>query len=342
MPKVSVIVPVYNEEKNLKRCLDSLVNQTLKDIEIITINDGSKDSSLSILEEYQDKYNSIKIINEFHSGVGAARNIGLSIANGEYIKFVDADDYLSLDILEKMYHLAKENNVKLVRGNYQTIIGPIKTIDTCSLNNIRENTIVDVRKNKDYIVTETAGICNKLISNELLQNLKFPIKTKWDNLAIIPIVIAQSEKVYHMNEPVYNYRVNINNVIKDFTLEIPNILDIIKCVDMVEKEMQKRNLSEEYNEQIKCLYILHTLYRVENAMMWINTLKSRKEVIINSLINLLELKYPDWSDNKIIEEYKEVNFLFKYNMDRLHNYTKNYIREDNIEKVKQNVLTLFK
>lgn len=342
MPKVSVIVPVYNEEKNLKRCLDSLVNQTLKDIEIITINDGSKDSSLSILEEYQDKYDSIKIINEFNSGVGAARNIGLSIANGEYIKFVDADDYLSLDILEKMYHLAKENNVKLVRGNYQIIIGPIKTIDTCSLSNIRENTIVDVRKNKDYIVTETSCIGNKLISNELLQNLKFPIKTKWDNLAIIPIVLAQSEKVYHMNEPVYNYRVNISNIIKDFILEIPNILDIIKCVDMVEKEMQKRNLSEEYNEQIKSLYILHTLYRVENAMMWINTLKPRKEVIINSLINLLELKYPDWSDNKIIKDYKEVNSLFKYNMDRLHNYTKNYIREDNIEKVKQNVLTLFK
>lgn len=341
MTKVSVIVPIYNAEKYLRTCLNSLVNQTLKDIEIITVNDGSKDKSSNILDQYQNQYKNIKRIDTFNNGVGAARNLGLSVASGQFIKFVDADDYLPLNILEKMYKIAKENNVKLVRGNYRNIIGPIKTNYICNFSGINDDKIVDVSKNKDYIVQETSGIGNKLISFELLQKLNFPNHTKWEDLAIMPVIIAQAGKIYHMNEPVYNYRMGLNTRTKDFILKIPNILDIIKCLDMVELEMKKRNLDQIYNEQIKSLYILHTLFRVENTMLWLNEPLYKKKIVINSLINLLELKYPDWKNNNIIEEYKNVNWLFKYNMNRLEKYTKDHIVEKDIEKIKTNILQSF-
>jgi cellulose synthase/poly-beta-1,6-N-acetylglucosamine synthase-like glycosyltransferase len=117
-PKVSVIIPVYNTEKYLCQCIDSVVNQTLKDIEIICINDGSTDSSLQILNEYSNKDKRIIVINQNNSGLGAARNSGLKVAKGHYIGFVDSDDWIDLNYYETLYNGAIKNNADLVRTSY--------------------------------------------------------------------------------------------------------------------------------------------------------------------------------------------------------------------------------
>ena len=109
MAKISVIIPVYNAEKYLRECLDSIVNQTLKSIEVICINDGSTDNSLNILNEYAQKDERIRIINQDHQGAGAARNNGLEAAKGEYLYFMDSDDYADIQMLEKLYN--KINNM---------------------------------------------------------------------------------------------------------------------------------------------------------------------------------------------------------------------------------------
>lgn len=113
-PQVSVIVPIYNAERYLSRCLDSLVNQTLKDIEIICIDDGSSDSTIDILKEYRRHDKRIKLIQIDNSGQSKARNFGLLQANGDYLAFVDSDDYINLEMLEKMYGAAVENNADCV------------------------------------------------------------------------------------------------------------------------------------------------------------------------------------------------------------------------------------
>lgn len=342
MPKVSIIVPVYNEEKYLNKCLNSLVNQTLKDIEIIVINDGSKDSSLDIMKKFEHIHkDKVIVIDSKNEGAGAARNKGLDIATGEFIKFVDADDYLELDIIEKMYTLAKENNVKLVRGNHKTILGPIKMMDICSWSGIKKSKIVNVRKNKNYIITETSGFGNKLISKDLFNNLRFPEHSKWEDLAIMPLIIADAKKIYHMHESVYNYRVNMNTTISDFIKKRANILDIISCLETLENHMRSRNLLNQYKNEIESLYILHTLFRVENVMLWINLPKKKKKIIINSLINLLDLKYPNWRNNKIVAEYKKVNLLFNFVMNRLKNYTKSYTKINNIQEIEENIKKVF-
>lgn len=117
MPKVSIIVPVYNVEKYLPECLDSIICQTLSDIEIVCINDGSPDNSLSILKDYAAKDSRIIIIDKENEGVGKARNDGMKAATSEFIAFMDSDDYYpSNDVLEKLYNAAKENNVNVVGG----------------------------------------------------------------------------------------------------------------------------------------------------------------------------------------------------------------------------------
>lgn len=339
MPKVSVIIPVYNDESFLNKCISSIANQTMEDIEIIAVNDGSTDNSLIMLDKLSSKYKGkLKVYTKENGGAGSARNIGLENANGEFIKFVDADDYLEANILEKMYTIAKENNVSLVRGNYRYVYGPIKEIRT-GWTGVIGNKIVDVRKDKDYVTAEAPNIGNKLISRELIGDLRFPEKTKWEDLAVIPVVIASSEKLFHMDETVYNYRINMNTTVNDFINKIPGILDIIKCVENIEHEMEVRGLSEEYSEQIKNIFILHTLLRIKNAMFWVNFPHKKKEIVISSLLAILDAKYPDWEENKMIESYKRSSRLFNFSMNRLNSYTNNDYRsvdektaEDNIGK----------
>lgn len=112
--KVSVIVPVYNVELYLRECLDSLVNQTLKEIEIIAVNDGSTDSSPLILKEYEEKYNTIRVINKKNGGLSSARNAGIDVAKGEYIYYLDSDDYVEHNCLQILYKTAMESSADLV------------------------------------------------------------------------------------------------------------------------------------------------------------------------------------------------------------------------------------
>lgn len=119
IPKVSVIIPVYNTEEYLRECLDSVVNQTLKEIEIICVDDGSTDNSARILEKYATKDSRFKIIAQKNQGAGFARNEGIKIAKGEYIAFLDSDDYyLDTDVLENLYENAKKNDVFICGGGF--------------------------------------------------------------------------------------------------------------------------------------------------------------------------------------------------------------------------------
>ena len=119
-PKISVIIPVYNVEKYLSECLDSIINQTLREIEVICVNDGSTDSSLSILKEYSSKDNRVKIIDKKNEGQGYARKVGLDIAKGEYILFCDSDDkYSSNNVFENLYKAIKKNNSDLMCFSFE-------------------------------------------------------------------------------------------------------------------------------------------------------------------------------------------------------------------------------
>lgn len=114
MFKISVIVPIYNVEKYLKQCIDSLLNQTLKDIEIVLVDDGTKDNSGKIADEYKSKFDNIKVIHQENGGLGPARNTGIDNATGEYIAFVDGDDWVQSDMYEKLYKIAKKTDCDIV------------------------------------------------------------------------------------------------------------------------------------------------------------------------------------------------------------------------------------
>lgn len=127
MPKVSVIVPVYNAEKTLTRCLDSIVGQTYKDMEIILVNDGSSDSSRTICEKYCSEHIFFRLINQINLGPGTARNTGIDNVKGKYISFIDADDYVESTMIEEMVNVAEKNQAEMVICNYyQEFAGKVR------------------------------------------------------------------------------------------------------------------------------------------------------------------------------------------------------------------------
>lgn len=174
MTAVSVIVPVYNTEGFLQKCLDSLTNQTLEDIEIICVNDGSTDNSLKILQEYATKDKRIKIINQENKKQGAARNAGMKIATGEYIGFVDSDDWIDLDFYEKLYNAATGHNFDIALG---TNIRAKKNVNKKRLNITDEKEYKTVQEKFDVnIQWKNPCPTNKIYRRELFSkhNIKWP------------------------------------------------------------------------------------------------------------------------------------------------------------------------
>lgn len=170
MPKVSIIVPVYNVEKYLERCLDSLVNQTLKDIEILLVDDGSTDNSLKICEKYASD-GRIKIIKQANAGQSAARNNALEIATGDYIGFVDSDDWVDTDFYEKLYNAAVENNADISMADFVR-----KGVKKHKIRlNLKASGIYNTTEEKFKIANALKEGCiwNKIYRWKILSDLRF-------------------------------------------------------------------------------------------------------------------------------------------------------------------------
>ena len=163
--KVSVIIAAYNAEKYLVETLQSVVNQTLDDYEIITINDGSKDGTLDILKEYEKEYPNFTVISKENGGVSAARNDGLNVAQGKYVYFYDADDILELEALEKMYEAAENNKAELVIAGYD-MFDQYKTTEVKELNSLLELEKID---KYDTDILKTFSLTNKLFRRDIIE-----------------------------------------------------------------------------------------------------------------------------------------------------------------------------
>lgn len=213
MAKVSVIVPVYNVEKYLKRCLDSLINQTLSDIDIICINDGSKDSSLQILEQYAQKDSRIVIYNQENSGLSVARNTGLEHASGEYIGFVDSDDWVDLDFYEKLYNSAKNNNADIAVADFIREHSNKKP----KRLKLKEEKIYTTSEDKFMIckVHREGCVWNKIYRTEFIKsiNLKFVPKMYYEDRDFTIRSLYFSKKLVTTPNTYYRYFVNPKSIV---------------------------------------------------------------------------------------------------------------------------------
>lgn len=208
--KVSVIIPVYNSEKYLKQCLDSVVNQTLKNIEIIVINDGSTDNSLQIIQKYVNKYSNIKLINKQNEGCYKARNVGLEMATGEYIAFLDSDDYIESKIYEKLYLKAKDSNADIVSADYYILNdNKLKTVKLSSSLKLLEKTNNSLIGAEQIILD--AIHWSRIFKKQMLveKNIKFHSDIYMADDAFFHIVtMLNAKKIVYIPDILYTYRIS--------------------------------------------------------------------------------------------------------------------------------------
>lgn len=253
--RVSVLVPIYNVEDFLPECLDSLVNQTLKDIEIICINDGSKDGSLDIIKKYASRDKRIKIIDKENSGYGDSMNQGLKKAVGEYIGIVESDDFIELDGFEKLYGIASKYDVEVVKSNFYEYFTE-KHKDGGKSNMFLPNEInkvIDPRENR-HVFYEQPSIWSAIYRNEFLKKngidfLPSP-GASYQDAGFNFKVWATARKAYFVDEAFLHYRQdNPNSSVKSDG----KVYAVKDEYDEVEKYLKEKGLMEEYGHTLTAM-----------------------------------------------------------------------------------------
>lgn len=314
-PKVSVIIPVYNTEQYLAECLDSVINQTLCEIEIIVINDKSPDNSLQIINEYQKKDHRIVLIDKkINEGVGKARNDGIEKATGEFVVFMDSDDFYPGDsVLEKLYVAAKEHNVKAAGGRLQKL-------ETDGTLTVQDNpNIIDglsfsqdgLMKYNDY--QYDYGYTCYMFERRLLKDngICFPAYSRFQDPPFFVKAMYYAGKYFYINELIYCYRLVPSNA----KTTINKTLDFLKGVS------DNLNFSRDHN-----LPKLHRLsaYRLntEGSFMAIRNLYDKDNTLLLAKLieasNAVDVKWLKENGYELLEPF--VLDVFKYAVDTAKKY----------------------
>ncbi len=305
MIKVSVIVPVYNVEEYLEQCLESLLNQTLKDIEIICINDGSTDNSLDILNQYVKKDSRIKVINKQNEGQGIARNLGIDIAQGEFIGFVDPDDWVELEMYEKMYCQAKTLESHIVICDYNKYFEQTGKFVTPHI--FRE--AVSLTKSKSLKVPSEQNINKEIIDKTVLvspayawhsiydssllkdNNIKFSTMRCYEDVLFELKSHVLAKNISYINKAFYYYRIRQTSTLR---ANDGRYIDLIKIVKLLKDYITEQGLIENFGENFEYFVtanIYRTIVNLKSDEIRHNLLLLSEEVLDKSLLKELQKKF---------------------------------------------------
>lgn len=253
-PCVSIVVPIYNSENTLKQCLDSLLSQTFSDIEIVCINDDSKDKSQKIIEEYMRKDSRVKLVTQKHSGRALTRNKGRYLARGEYIIFMDSDDYAKSDMIEKLYKNAKEYNSDIVL--FSLTNWNSKTMEFLD-EEYPLKEFSDDYDNRSFTPSETYNILfrvspnplNKMFRREFLEkkNIIFKKGVNYEEYLYFLQAYVYAQNISILRLPLLVHRINDKNIFKNDIKK----LDIFKIMKLEKEFLVKNKLYKELKYQFK-------------------------------------------------------------------------------------------
>ncbi len=255
-PKVSVILPIYNQEKYLAKALDSLKNQTLKETEFICVNDGSRDNSLNILKEYEKNDKRIKIIDQNNQGCGSARNNGLKIAKGEYIAFLDPDDWFEPEALEVLYKKSKKQNCDVLVFNFNKVDDSGSLLGSFNLKkrlqrffNIKEDENFNWRDIKPRVLGGLhPASWNKLYKRDLIKkhNLHFAKSNLAEDNVFVFGATLNAKNIGYSDKCLYNYVIHKNSAIRSRS---DKNFCIFRSIDSVKKLITNLGLNNELKNE---------------------------------------------------------------------------------------------
>ena len=291
MKKISVVIPVYNVEKYLSECLDSVVNQTYKNLQIIIVDDGSTDSSGKICDEYAEKDDRITVVHQSNAGAGAAKNTGLELINGDYFSIIDSDDYIELDMYEKMVNSLENYNADIVQ---------------CLFKDLFVNDSFDrkykIKGNYPKILT------SKNFLKEYLYDWKYAIFWKIDDEFFTYKLVCNAKKVVNIDNILYNYRMRKTSVMNENDSD-RLIYDRIDCFveryDYIRRKypsLNKKYLTKLYDS---LLYYKTQVKNTEKLEKYISKIQKPKINKIDKINEIMRYK-------KLLDESYDQSNKIKY------------------------------
>ena len=302
MIKVSVIVPVYNVEKYLKKCLDTLARQTLKEIEIIIVNDGSPDNSQKIIDKYTKKYSNMKSYNKKTGGLSDARNYGRKKAKGEYIAFLDSDDYVTNDMYDIMYKKAKE-------GNFDMVV--------CDLNYVYQDKIIPAYSNipsdttdiKKCMLNIYPAAWNKIFKKELFDSgIEFKKDVWFEDVEFIYRLLPEVKSIGVVHKHFNQYVQREGSITSTVNKKIYHYIDNWNGIIQYYKE---NNLYEEYKQELEYSYVRYiyaTFVKQASRYSYGDYIEAVETAIKNVKNN-----FPDYRKNKYFYNNLKGMYLILFN-----------------------------
>lgn len=284
MEKVTVVVPVYNTANYLERCLESIRNQTYQNLEVLIINDGSTDNSEAVIKAYLTKIKDKRFKYHFksNSGVGATRNLGIELATGKYISFIDSDDEIALDFYEKMLTKIHPDDIFVMNKAFYKV-----RLDQQELIEIDNNAIR---------LFKSPSCCLKVFNLEKIKelNIKFENSTMGEDLEFTAKLMINNDHFATCDEPLYYYYMRDDSVTHTYDL---SMLSLLEAIDRIEAYAKEQDKFVENKDRLEYMNISHILIALMKRMYNVKNFKS----IMSKLIGYVELKYPSWYNNKYIK-----------------------------------------
>lgn len=284
--KLSVIVPIFNVEKYLDKCLDSLNTQIFRDFEVLLINDGSTDNSKNIALKYVEKNDQFKYFEKPNGGLSDARNYGVKFASGDFLAFIDSDDYVDKYMFEKMINKQLESNSEIVVCDmyYEYENGTLKYTKSGDFN------LISAKDDLNTININNSA-CNKIFKKSLFDNILFPVGKWYEDLFTIPIILYRANRISRLPEPMYYYLQRLGSIVHENNLKMFDIYDAIDFIykTLINEVENKPALIRIINE----MYIKHGLFLTTIRIKNNGSFKNRIEFL---KINMIQIKthYPNW------------------------------------------------
>lgn len=305
---ISIIVPVYNVEQYLEKCVDSIINQKYKNLEIILIDDGATDSSGKLCDELAKIDNRIKVYHKENGGLSDARNYGVERATGDYIGFVDSDDYIDSEMYEELYEAIKKENVDVVECN-------LKIIYPDRVELFTEQKYYNVYTKQEYLeeylkIEKIFGsACVRLIKSDIAKKLKFPVGKLYEDTYYAYDLIEKVDRYVIMNNPYYNYLMRENSITN--TKFNPRIFDLIEIVEKFRKTTYENYPGLKEAADCRKMYayfsVLNSILLEENY---------RDNEYYSEILSYFKRNYISLLKNKYINRNRKLSvILIKLNID---------------------------
>ncbi len=292
--KVSVIVPVYNVQDYIEECICSISSQSYQDIEILAVNDGSKDSSREILEKLQKNDSRIVILDKENGGLSDARNYGIKHSTGNYYLFVDGDDVIHKDTVKVLYEALVQTSSDIAVCDMEYFYEDSSERKFSSGGTFELTNCIDTPS----LISINNSACNKLYKKELFSDCLFPIHKYYEDLALIPILLYKAKQVVKVNQAFYFYRQRKGSIAHTANKKI---FDIYDALDGIYDYVKTHGDNTKVLEEIRHLYIVHGLSLTTLRIKDFDDQSLRKEYLLENM-DRLEKSYPSYRTDSLYKK----------------------------------------